>query len=828
MMKVFSLGVVMVSLAACSPTPPAPSSNYTSQALKSAQVSGNGDMGIVAETKLITLSLTNNGTEVLQGPPSVATGDFQIVYQNNCNAVAVKKICQVKISFSAKGKVPGVYADTLQLDNITIPLQAEVAAPAGVVLLVPSVVSVDFGTLNNKQNVLKTLTIKNTGTAAFSEALAVTGGFTLSYSSCAPIAPGGSCTVKVSLVGATGLGDYTGALNVGSSLSIPLSGTVVSSVGSSVLGAPNLQLLSDSNQVISSVLFPEVVSSGSVQQILSLKNSGTADSDLLNLSISGAGYSLVFNQCQGKSLKVNQSCQLRILFSGQNRAGGSYGGLLSVNDLSFTLGGSVAGAVSEPQGLTLLKELVSGPDGQSVTIQVQKVNGKLVFVGNDENGEAALYSTDGSAASIVRLSDLPGTHIAGVDYFVQSAATGAALLNNKLFFSVQDWNNESNYERSLWVTDGTVGGTHVILNNFKSLMGFITVGDQVYFLGQNKNENLATSQLSLWKTDGMTTERVLVNDKLKNIMQSSGSKIIMNVGTQTNNNASISIFDTSDNSLTGTSITQTLLSDSCEAVPSGINGDYAALRCTSTVFGLKFYLVMIHGENYGYREVPNLNGGIYADGLGGAYYTYGSGEQLYYSTLDNPVPLVGDLAGAGNNKVSPPQEVVGGDLVVQELKGWQNSVMVSVRDNTAFSFKVLKLTNGVATTVGSGYRDVALSSINENSLTSPTDSLYFFATDDLIGPEWFKVVGNTATGLDLVSGTTSACLYQDSGWTYSDPWVSSQAQCLSWYDGLNPVWASVPKGISPDSRIIVEMGSKLLMPLHQDDAVGTEWYQYNP
>src|SRR5690606_2161158 len=100
------------------------------------------------------------------------------------------------------------------------------------------------------------------------------------------------------------------------------------------------------------------------------------------------------------------------------------------------------------------------------------------------------------------------------------------------------------------------------------------------------------------------------------------------------------VFETEDNSLVDSGITSNLLSDECSPTQGGINGEYSAFRCVSTVFGLHTYLVMIQGDQYGYREVPNLNSNMYADGIGGVYYTVGNNEALYYSTLSEPAPLL--------------------------------------------------------------------------------------------------------------------------------------------------------------------------------------------
>ena len=133
--------------------------------------------------------------------------------------------------------------------------------------------------------------------------------------------------------------------------------------------------------------------------------------------------------------------------------------------------------------------------------------GKALFVGEDASGNISLWSTDGTGAGTSELT-VAGSYAGGL--FATVAAPDFTVLGGKMLFDGQDANGNPN----LWVTDGTSAGTSELavagagagglfdLNFFPS--GFspdITVlGGLALFEGFDAN-----GIDSLWVTDGTST-----------------------------------------------------------------------------------------------------------------------------------------------------------------------------------------------------------------------------------------------------------------------------------------------------------------------------------
>lgn len=214
-------------------------------------VIGSGDFGQLGpkDSKILTIKITNTGDAALQGPPQIDNANFSIVYQSGCASVLPTKSCTLKISFSASGKAFQVYNANLNLDSAFLALSAEVVDPnpTQTASVSFSIDPVDFGTITDKQVVVKTITVKNTGTTAINQAVSIPAGsgFSLSYDTCSnkSIGPNKTCTLKVNMNGAGLSGALEADLSYGELLT--LSGQVVSSSGSSSLGSPDVKLLID-------------------------------------------------------------------------------------------------------------------------------------------------------------------------------------------------------------------------------------------------------------------------------------------------------------------------------------------------------------------------------------------------------------------------------------------------------------------------------------------------------------------------------------------------------------------------------------------------------
>ena len=142
-------------------------------------------------------------------------------------------------------------------------------------------------------------------------------------------------------------------------------------------------------------------------------------------------------------------------------------------------------------------------------------NGKLYFSANDGESGDELWVSDGTAEGSQLLVDInPG----GSDYYYYygngSSPREFTEFNDKLYFSAND--GESG--RELWVTDGTVEGTQLLVDinpggsgyyygNGSSPRDFTEFNDKLYFSANN-----GESGRELWVTDGTVEGTQLLVD----------------------------------------------------------------------------------------------------------------------------------------------------------------------------------------------------------------------------------------------------------------------------------------------------------------------------
>ncbi len=132
-------------------------------------------------------------------------------------------------------------------------------------------------------------------------------------------------------------------------------------------------------------------------------------------------------------------------------------------------------------------------------------NGKVYFHANDSLHGNELWVTDGTTAGTQMFMDIyPG--------FVGSDPGGFTLFNGKMFFSASD----SVHGHELWMTDGTISGTQMVkdinytpsLPKASSLPYALTqVGNQLFFKAQTQTEGK-----ELWVTDGTVAGTHITKD----------------------------------------------------------------------------------------------------------------------------------------------------------------------------------------------------------------------------------------------------------------------------------------------------------------------------
>lgn len=289
------------------------------------QVNGNLDLGEVdyGSSKLITLIIKNDSSNSIASSPTVS-GDFELVYQRGCENLAPNQSCLVKIFFSSLNKSSGQHTGELIFGNYSGTLSAVVGAinssPLSVrVNSVELTDTLDFGALNYRESVIKTLVIKNNNSQASLVDLSLPSSmFTSVFNSCngRPLAPKTSCFIKMFFSGQGKEGIINEPLIIdGREISVMVE---VESRSESIQNNSNLVLLVDDDSLdFSSTADLGTLNTNSrVNKNIFLKNNGDDDTPLLNVSISDA--SVVINQCN-VVLRPTQSCRIQISLPTQSK-----------------------------------------------------------------------------------------------------------------------------------------------------------------------------------------------------------------------------------------------------------------------------------------------------------------------------------------------------------------------------------------------------------------------------------------------------------------------------------------------------------------------------
>lgn len=322
--------------------------------LNASTISGATDFGVVnTGSKILTIKVTNSGTDNITGPATISGSDFSLVYQSGCALILPKKFCTVKVSFDSKNKVPQVYESDLMIGSEIIPLTASIVAPeipkeTKPQFLVGSTVlsTLDFGVISDKQSVLKTISIKNVGDLASTGTVIVSSNFVKTYDTCSgkSLLKNQSCSLKITLNGAGKSGAITGDIQY-STISLDLTAEVVapSTTSSSSSGlVSNIVFLKD-NIVLDPLALNlnAKVGAEAEQNIIYIKNTGTLATTAQSATMDNTNFNIVYNQCLNKVLSPNGSCQLRFVFSGSGKTAGVYSSILSFGDKQLTITANV-------------------------------------------------------------------------------------------------------------------------------------------------------------------------------------------------------------------------------------------------------------------------------------------------------------------------------------------------------------------------------------------------------------------------------------------------------------------------------------------------------
>lgn len=297
------------------------------------QGSGNfGDLTSPA-SKMLTFNIKNTGTLPLVGPVTLEdSSNFAIIYKNNCDNVLPTKTCQVKVNFTSNGKAPGSYNTKLNLDRVFVSLSSNVIAPVVINAVdfkngTTVITSMDYGTITDLQSVYKTISIQNKGSQTITLATGISSAdFSIIFDTCSnkSLAAGASCQVKVSLSGEGKSGTVNANLNYGTFI-LPLTAVVNSTI---VEEGGSIEY-SQTTSVIEELPYGDVEPGTSVLKSITIKNTSTK-SISYPVSLTGTGYSLIYDMCSNKTLAPQGKCLIKIHYVAPAVAGAN-NGIVSMN-----------------------------------------------------------------------------------------------------------------------------------------------------------------------------------------------------------------------------------------------------------------------------------------------------------------------------------------------------------------------------------------------------------------------------------------------------------------------------------------------------------------
>ena len=158
-------------------------------------------------------------------------------------------------------------------------------------------------------------------------------------------------------------------------------------------------------------------------------------------------------------------------------------------------------------GTTALKLLYSGGLLSQQTVMT-KVGSKVFFFIKQPGSDCCnyLWVTDGTAGGTVKLNEFNM-----VDFVDYQSTKSALAWNDKFYFMGVESAGNTNNERVLWVSDGTIAGTlalHDPLDYYRSKQ-FTVFNNKLYFVAYDQN----SFNNRLYRTDGTVTGTEMVNVK---------------------------------------------------------------------------------------------------------------------------------------------------------------------------------------------------------------------------------------------------------------------------------------------------------------------------
>jgi Ca2+-binding RTX toxin-like protein len=367
---------------------PAPAASVTTTPLALALAFGSVNTGVTTLAQTVTVANTGNAPLIVSG---VTTTDAQFaVVANGCTTVAAGGSCTITVSFAPTAT--GAQAATLSIaTNAT-------GSPSGVALsgtgLAPvaavSPATLTFGSVDTGTTTLpQVITIGNTGNATLTVSnVAVTGAdagsFTVTPTTCAPIAVGGTCLVSVSFAPTTS-GTKAAAITVTHN-SNNLAGST-SSVALSGIG------LAPTAAVTPAALAFGSVTNGTVStgQTITVSNTGNAPLAVTSVAVTGtnaANFTATPTGCA--SVAAGGSCTINVTFAPTTT--GAKTATVGITHNGNNVAGTVSNVTLTGSGVAVTAPLLSMP--VTLAFGAQKVNAnKTVTLTVTNQGPGALVIT---------------------------------------------------------------------------------------------------------------------------------------------------------------------------------------------------------------------------------------------------------------------------------------------------------------------------------------------------------------------------------------------------------------------------------------------------
>lgn len=350
------------------------------------------DFGVVEDTasKILTINVINDSTEILTGVPHLSNTNFSIVV-SNCQDLAPGKSCVIKLYFDSRNKLDNLYTANISFGSALSLVQAEIIRPQPVQDLAffnrtAQLSSLNIGTINYNNSLIKSITIKNLGNTTINDVLSLSNNnFSIIYDTCSNrnLAPNKNCQFKFFMTGRGKSGIVNADITYGNK-TLTLTTTVkpfdtVAEENSEIvllynnvnhnqtpidLGTLNLGTYSDFKFIY--------------------KNTGTGAGRISSINLDSV-LQIVQNNCSGQIIYPNETCTVRTKLLSQ--AKGTFNTLIS-SDIEY------------------------GVNSQSIQWLVRSPGDKILCTSQIDNAQVANVTWSGSVYSNCEIeSCLTGYHI---------------------------------------------------------------------------------------------------------------------------------------------------------------------------------------------------------------------------------------------------------------------------------------------------------------------------------------------------------------------------------------------------------------------------------